>query len=32
MIPALAQVYLPLLSSVVLSLWPAMPDPALLAA
>jgi len=32
MIPALAQVYLPVLTTVVLSLWPAMPDPALLAA
>lgn len=32
MIPALAQVYLPVLASVTLALWPDMPDPALLAA
>lgn len=32
MIPALAQVYLPVLLAVVAALWPGMPDPALLAA
>lgn len=32
MIPALAQVYLPVLLTVQASLWPSMPDPALLAA
>ncbi len=32
MIPALAQVYLPVLASVVSSLWPTMPDAPLLAA
>lgn len=32
MIPALAKVYLPVLSSVIASLWPAMADPPLIAA
>lgn len=32
MIPALAQVYLPVLASVITMLWPTMPDPALIAA
>jgi hypothetical protein len=32
MIPALAQVYLPMLMAVTTALWPTMPDPALLAA
>ena len=32
MIPALASVYLPVLASVIVALWPAMPDKPLLAA